>query len=340
MWQYNYTYPHELHHHGILGMKWGKRNGPPYPLGASDHSTSEKKAGWRKSLDKTSEKQHTKGKPSKDAEKKSGLTDKQKKAIKIGVAVAATALAAYGTYRFAKSGKLDDYVETGKAKVDELLGSKSSKADNVTGIGKQKVDDILGQGRKAAQAADGIQKLSHAETVEEVISKVNPSGNSNNCYNVVVGTVARLCGLDVVAKGDTQSGKGLSFDEVCKVFKLNPNSETDVRRVMNPTVDRISKIIGKKFTEGDVGAIGLSWNETYRKQFGIDGGHTLNWIIRNGKVEFIDGQKAKGNSFVRNFMNIYLDSGKEVSVAKFANVAKGIDLDNNIDLGLFHKFVK
>ena len=40
----------ELYHHGVAGQKWGKRNGPPYPLAASAHSASEKKAGWRKSL--------------------------------------------------------------------------------------------------------------------------------------------------------------------------------------------------------------------------------------------------------------------------------------------------
>ena len=40
----------ELTHHGILGQKWGKKQGPPYPLNPSDHSASEKKAGWKKSL--------------------------------------------------------------------------------------------------------------------------------------------------------------------------------------------------------------------------------------------------------------------------------------------------
>lgn len=46
----------ELCHHGILGQKWGHRNGPPYPLDASDHSSAEKKAGWRKSLGATVQK--------------------------------------------------------------------------------------------------------------------------------------------------------------------------------------------------------------------------------------------------------------------------------------------
>lgn len=41
-----------LAHHGILGQKWGQKNGPPYPLDAGDHSSSEKKAGWKESLKK------------------------------------------------------------------------------------------------------------------------------------------------------------------------------------------------------------------------------------------------------------------------------------------------
>lgn len=31
-----------LMHHGILGQKWGKKNGPPYPLDSSQKSASEK----------------------------------------------------------------------------------------------------------------------------------------------------------------------------------------------------------------------------------------------------------------------------------------------------------
>lgn len=34
----------ELRHHGILGQKWGVRNGPPYPLSGGDYTPSQRKA--------------------------------------------------------------------------------------------------------------------------------------------------------------------------------------------------------------------------------------------------------------------------------------------------------
>lgn len=78
----------EIKHHGILGQKWGKKNGPPYPLDAEDHSQREKKAGWRKSLDKGSN------------------SESKKKMLKIGAAVAVTGLAAYGAYKLSGKAKL------------------------------------------------------------------------------------------------------------------------------------------------------------------------------------------------------------------------------------------
>ena len=43
-----------LVHHGIRGQKWGKRNGPPYPLKGSDYSETEKKYMGKKSSLKNS----------------------------------------------------------------------------------------------------------------------------------------------------------------------------------------------------------------------------------------------------------------------------------------------
>lgn len=77
MWTYNniYNSPDELYHYGVKGMKWGIRR-------------------TRSTSDETDQKNS-----------KRGLTKGQKTAIKVGVAVVGTALAAYGTY------KLGNYIK-------------------------------------------------------------------------------------------------------------------------------------------------------------------------------------------------------------------------------------
>ena len=174
---YRVIYSGELYHHGILGQKWGKRNGPPYPLDVEDHSQREKKAGWRKSLDKG---------PNSES-KKSGLqlTDKQKKMLKIGAAVAVTGLAAYGLYRLGATGAIGEIAEQTTNAAKEII--EGSKEDILSTVDKSSWKDVKSQverlknlyeegrvysGGKSYEEDLKIKELAHEYNTKNLFSKV------------------------------------------------------------------------------------------------------------------------------------------------------------------------
>lgn len=89
----------ELYHHGILGMHWGDRNGPPYPLGTEQHSKEEKQQAKNAGV---------------QVGEDSG-TSKRKTHVKMGAKIAVGLLATYGAYRLHSSGQLVNIIAKGRA---------------------------------------------------------------------------------------------------------------------------------------------------------------------------------------------------------------------------------
>lgn len=85
-----------LYHHGIPGMKWGVRNGPPYPLGTEQKTNRKKKKDYQDAYYEKNVKSSSKhGRTLKDV-----VTSKEfKRAVIIGASAIAVGLAAYGTYK-------------------------------------------------------------------------------------------------------------------------------------------------------------------------------------------------------------------------------------------------
>lgn len=117
----------ELYHHGVKGMKWGVRH---------DRNRSVLTSRSKRLSGTKNESTETKSK---------GLTDKQKKALKTGVAIAGTILLAYGAHKVINDPKA---LSAGKKVIDSMMKDTGSIKKAITSSAEYKIAKKVGSGIK------------------------------------------------------------------------------------------------------------------------------------------------------------------------------------------------
>lgn len=177
-------YRNELYHHGIQGQKWGRKNGPPYPLDYGDHSAAEKKHLTAK--DKI----------------KGGLKQVFSKPKVSQIATGAVGAAITASTKIAKgANKAADTVAAGTGKAANTMAKGVSKA-----------------GEKVQEKINNDEKIS----VEEYGEKLKKNGfrqvNNSNFYEKVTDNgIGILMDLDNLSRDDF----GSKVNTHVRVNKIN-----------------------------------------------------------------------------------------------------------------------
>ena len=295
---YNETYNNYLQHHGILGMHWGKKNGPPCPLGYSEHSSAEKSQNPKSTIDGKASGGSSSSRKS-NADSKTSVDQKvdkdYSKYVKIGAAAIATGLAAAGTIYLVKSGKAKNLLNSGKI----FLSGDSNNEE--------------------ASSLKIFKKLKHVEDLSETIKAVNPNrGNflyKNNCTSCCVAAFLRRNSklkLNVIAKptGGKQQILGGIIENCFKGATVLDGSAIKFGK----SVDDAKEMLIKKFGKNAAGVCSI--------QYKNGGGHAFNWEIKDGIVKFFDGQDIMSDINYEEFIDDFwhkIDTNGGLTLARLDN---------------------
>lgn len=266
-----------LQHHGILGQRWGVRRFED----ENGHLT----AAGKERYGKGGKKQNTE-----DEDKEKFWTkDRVKKAVKVGAIAAGTVLVAYGGYRLAKSGKIENITIIGRQKINRLLNKNYGGGD------------LLGDIQEVAKET-GFKVREKPISILDSTKSVNPGYSTgkpeytNNCFSCVTADCMNRLndgkGLMVQAREATPdeiSKRGNTFNYVANAWK--DSSIEDIVVSKSDTAEGIrnsleEKIRAKCKTENGLGIIRLK-NPKDSKI-----GHYLKFELKNGEVYLSDSQSG------------------------------------------------
>lgn len=236
-------YDDYLQHHGIKGQRWGKQNGPPYPLSDKLHSYVVKKQAKMK-------------------EDKAARTERKKAKKRQQILHDPAKLYKHAT-EFSKE-ELDEAI----AKIDSMNRVK----DRIPNSKEKELDKKI---KKLAPNAQALEKNSDKFTTEELREAANRVGIKHDIYNKkmseldrprrtleigsnLLGTIANTLGnakrIGEILEPKYDPSTGLTKDEtrLMKLYEKHKDNPEKLKALgigVNQFADRLNKITGKDTSE-------------------------------------------------------------------------------------------
>ncbi len=294
-----------LAHHGIEGQKWGKRNGPPYPLEPEDHSAAEKRAndgvytqGVKQNRGEATDKKKQEAPNADIPEQKKGI-DKKKLLIGAGIAAGALAIvggATIGGVYYANNKETVDAAlkNIGDSVVDKFNSSKLGKSISES-VAEAKID------REETKKAKGyVEKILSDNDAFRNNVQNNPDVYRSLLNNSKVMKNPKAAAM-LVGMGEAgEKTKGIAADVVAKkarlrntVNKLNSDaiSKESAEGLTGKIKQASSKVTG---VTGKVSAPFKAVNKTTNTIKG-DIGSVVSAVATGAGVYGYVKSKAKGN---------------------------------------------
>lgn len=277
----------ELYHHGIKGQRWGIRRFQNYD-------------GTR--IRKGSD-------PATSPVAKRGLTDEQKKALKIAAGVTAGLLVAYGGYKLATNPKAKALA------TNVLYGNKDKRlADldkEIANMGPDIVKKNVGERGMPDFAPDYSDRLTEVSKVrnitkvnrdylsmtgeekQQLISSINSEDGKYNCQACTAAyDLFRKTGYVFSIRSDVDTARWEGREFMDKIYKDFPGFKSVGKS--NSCKDFTDKLLKEVGTEGGYGRISV-------------GGHAMSFYVQDKSIRIIESQNK-------------LDLSPERFDARFGNV--------------------